>query len=355
MQLAPTIQSLVGSAAVMIAALAFVGCEDADDYASTGGSGEGGAKPVIGVSIPAADHGWTGGVVYWANEAKKIYGDDAEIQIQTAATPEEQISQIENMLTTGVDAMVILATESAPLTPTAQKVKERGVYLVNVDRGFLDPVADVYVAGDNAEFGRRSAQYMVDKLGGEGKIVVVTGIPSTVDTLRVDAAMEVFNQHEGIEVLDTVPGHWSREKALNAMQGLLQKHNEIDAVWAQDDDMAEGIEQAIKEAGRTDEMWIMGGAGKKDIIKRVMDGDAMYPADITYPPSMILAGIAIAKAKLVDGDIAAAAGDIPEHLGLDAGMLEEAKKQEGQKQVTLPVVLVTPENAEKFYFPESVF
>ena len=141
--------------------LALAGCDGEDTTASNGSGGTGGgdrdAKPVIGVSIPAADHGWTGGVVYWANQAREMYGDEAEIRIQTAGTPEEQISQIENMLTQGVDAMVVLATESAPLTPTAKKIKERGVYLVNVDRGFLEPVADVYVAGDNAAFGRESA------------------------------------------------------------------------------------------------------------------------------------------------------------------------------------------------------
>src|SRR5690606_40250894 len=116
--------------------LALAGCDGGDTADSGGaGGGGGGEKPVIGVSIPAADHGWTGGVVYWANEARKQYGDEAEILVQTAGTPEEQISQIENMLTQGVDAMVVLATESAPLTPTAKRIKERGGYLVNVDRG----------------------------------------------------------------------------------------------------------------------------------------------------------------------------------------------------------------------------
>lgn len=340
--------------------LALAGCDSEESTASNGSSGAGAggggdAKPVIGVSIPAADHGWTGGVVYWANEAKKLYGDEAEIRIQQAGTPEEQISQIENMLTQGVDAMVVLATESAPLTPTAKKIKERGVYLVNVDRGFLEPVADVYVAGDNAAFGRESAKYVAEKMGGKGNLVILTGIPSTVDTARVDAAMEVFKGYPDIKILDQAVGHWNRERALNAMQGLLQKHPQIDAVWAQDDDMAEGAEQAIREAGRQGEMWLFGGAGKKEIVKRVMDGDAMYPADITYPPSMILAGIAMAKAQLVDNDLAAAAEDMPEHLGVTKEMLEAAKGQEGQKQVTLPVILITPENAQTFYFPESVF
>ncbi len=335
--------------------LALAGCDGDDNTSGTAGGGGGGNRPIIGVSIPSADHGWTGGVVYWANEAKKMYGDEADIRIQTAGGPDEQVSQIENMITQGVDAMVVLAHASEPLTPTARKIKERGIYLVNVDRGFTEPIADVYVAGDNAAFGRESAKYIAEKMGGKGNLVVLTGIPSTVDEARVDAAMEVFLEYPEIRILDQAVGHWNRERALNAMQGLLQKHPQIDAVWAQDDDMAEGAEQAIREAGRASEMWLFGGAGKKDIVKRVMDGDPMYPADITYPPSMILAGIAIAKAHLVDEDISAAAGDMPEHLGVTKEMLDAAKAQEGQKQVTLPVILITPENAETFYFPNSVF
>lgn len=342
---------------VSVTCLALAGCDGDDGAVVDKGQGAGGAgkKPVIGVSIPSADHGWTGGVVYWANEAKRLYDEEAEIRIQTAGSPDEQVSQIENMLTQGMDALVVLAHKSEPLTPTARKVKEQGVYLVNVDRGFTEPVADVYVAGDNAAFGRESAKYMAEQLGGKGNIVILRGAASTVDTARVEAAREVFAQHAEIKVLDEATAEWNREKALNAMQGLLAKHSQIDAVWAADDDMAEGAEQAIREAGRAGEMWIFGGAGKKEIVKRVMDGDAMYPADITYPPSMILAGIALAKARLVDNDLAAAAEDIPEHLGVTKEMLEKAKQQEGQKQVTLPVILITPENAGEFYFPESVF
>ena len=64
--------------------LALAGCDGEDTTASNGSGGTGGgdrdAKPVIGVSIPAADHGWTGGVVYWANQAREMYGDEAEIR-----------------------------------------------------------------------------------------------------------------------------------------------------------------------------------------------------------------------------------------------------------------------------------
>jgi ribose transport system substrate-binding protein len=167
--------------------------------------------------------------------------------------------------------------------------------------------------------------------------------------------MEVFNANKGIEVLSAQPGMWNQQKALEVMQSYLASYPKIDAVWASDDDMALGAEKAIKEAGRMSQMWILGGAGMKDIIKRVMDKDPIYPADVTYPPAMIAAGIDVAVAQLKDGNIAAAAGKSPEHLGITKEQLEEASKQQGQKKITIDVFLVTPENASKYYFPDSVF
>jgi ribose transport system substrate-binding protein len=311
-------------------------------------------KIKIGVSIPAADHGWTAGVGYWAKTAMERY-PDIEWVYATANEPSKQTSDIEDMMTQSVDGLVILATESAPITPVAQKAKERGIFLVSVDRGFTSDIADVFLEGDNRAFGRKSAEYIVERLNGKGKIVILRGIPSTVDTDRYEAAMEVFNASNGIEVLAAQPGMWNQQKALEVMQSYLASYPQIDAVWASDDDMALGVEKAIQEAGRSNRMWILGGAGMKDIVKRVMDKDPLYPADITYPPAMIAAGIDIAVAHLKEDSIAAAAGHIPEHLGITKEQLEQAATQQGLKKVTIDVFMITPENASTYYFPDSVF
>jgi len=292
-------------------------------------------KIKIGVSVPAADHGWTAGGGWWAGEAMAL-NPDVEWLFQTAETPDKQIQDIENMMTQGVDGLVVLATESAPLTPIAKQAHENGILIVNVDRGFLEPVADIFLEGDNASFGRKSAEFIVDRLDGKGKVVILEGIPCTVNTARVDAAMEVFNANPGIEIVGRDTGMWNRQKSLDVMQNILVQAPEIDAVWASDDDMALGAEQAIVEAGRQDEMWILGGAGMKDIVKRVMDKDPMYPADITYPPSMIATGIQMAVSVLEDGNRDEIMKFMPQHLLID-------------------VELILPENAKRHYFPDSVF
>ena len=74
----------------------------------------------------------------------------------------------------------------------------------------------------------------------------------------------------------------------------------------------------------------------KDIVKRVMDKDPMFPADITYPPSMIATGIELASTVLVGGKKAEKLQFMPSHMMID-------------------IELITPENAKRFYFPKSVY
>lgn len=292
----------------------------------------------IGVSIPAADHGWTAGVVWWAKECAKLH-PDIEWTIVTAESPEKQVEQIEALMAKKVDGLVILATESAPITPIAEEAHNRGILIVNVDRGFLKPCADIFIEGDNKAFGRKSAEFMVSKLGGKGKakgdLIVLEGIPCTVNTDRVNAAMEVFKSEPGIRIVGQQAANWNRQKALEVTETLLTKNPKVTAIWASDDDMALGAEQALSEKG-IEGVWILGGAGMKDIIKRVMDKDPMYPADITYPPSMIATGMEMASSVLKGGKKKEKLQYMPRHLMID-------------------VDLVTPANARDFYFPASVY
>lgn len=325
---------------IALAAMVMFGCSNSGgDNTSTTGStptaGGNAKKLKIGIAIPAADHGWTAGVKYWAEDEAKKH-PEVEFDIQTADTPEKQITQLEAMATNRVDGVVILATESAPITPAVKKLKEQGIFIVNVDRGFTEDLADIFVAGDNKKFGRMSAEYMVKKMNGKGNILILEGIPCTVNTDRVEAAKEVFAKSPGIKILDSQTGMWNQDKAFTVTQTLLTKHAQVDAIWAQDDDMALGAEKALKAAGRDKNIWMLGGAGMKDIVKRVMDGDPMFPADITYPPSMISIGIDEAVKALT-------------------GMTPESRKAWKPMSKDVPIDLVEKANAEKFYFKDSIY
>ncbi len=289
---------------------------------------------VIGVSIPAATHGWTGGVNWWAEQAKQRLEatyPNLQIVINTAGSASEQADDIEDLIAINqIDALVILPFESDPLTEPVASVKERGIFVTVVDRGLSrEGIEDVYVAGNNAAMGRVSAEYIIERLGGQGKIVVLRGIPTTIDNERFDAFMELIAETD-IEVLDSQYANWNRDDGFEVMQDFLTRFPEIDAVWAQDDDITLGVIEALRQANREDEMFVVGGAGMKEIIKGVMDGDPLVPVDVLYPPAMIATAMEITALNFVSS--------VP-ILG----------------RYILDSPLITPENAADYYFPDSPF
>jgi len=288
----------------------------------------------IGVSIPAATHGWAGGLNYHAEQTKarlEAAHPGLSIVIVTAGSASEQANDLEDLVAVhNIDALVILPFESAPLTGPVSNVKRGGVFITVVDRGLSEPgIQDVYVAGNNTEMGRVSGEYIKEALGGSGDIVVLRGIPTVVDEQRFDGFMASI-AGSGINVLDNQYANWNRDDGFTVMQDFLARFPKIDAVWAQDDDIAIGVIQAVRQAGREDDLFIVGGAGMKEIVKRVMDGDRLTPVDVLYPPAMISTAMELTALKFI--------ANMP---------------VEGEYILGSP--LITRDNAEQYYFPESPF
>ena len=189
-------------------------------------------------------------------------------------------------------------------------------------------INDLYVAGNNPELGRVAGTYMKDTLV-TADIVIIRGLPIVIDEERQKGFADAI-AGSGIKVLDSQFGNWSRDDAFKVMQDYLTKFPKIDAVWCQDDDMAVGVLEAIKQANRTDVKMVIGGAGMKDMIKKVADGDAMMPVNVLYPPAMVATALELTVAGLYD--------QVPI-----------------RGKYILDATLVTKENAAEFYFPDSPF
>lgn len=288
----------------------------------------------IGVSIPAATHGWTGGVNFHAQQAKErlesLY-PEISITITTASDPGGQANDLEDLVSQrNIDALVVLPFESGPLTDPVRRVKDAGVFVTVVDRGLeQEGIEDLYVAGNNHELGRVSGEYIRDQLDGQGDIVVLRGIPTVIDDERVQGFQEAIEGSD-INILDMQHANWNRDDGFEVMQDFLARFDRIDAVWAQDDDIAIGVIEAVRQAGREDELFIVGGAGMKDIIRRVMEGDRLVPVDVLYPPAMIATAMDLTVQNFVSN-------------GPVVG------------QYILGSPLITQENAEQYYFPDSPF
>ncbi|MDR5801004.1 substrate-binding domain-containing protein [Caballeronia sp. LZ001] len=292
-------------------------------------------KVVLGVAIPTATHGFTGGIVWWANEAKKELEKahpDLKVIVKTAAGAPEQANQLQDLVTVNkINALVIFPFESASLTQPVAQVKKKGVYVTVVDRGLTDTSAqDAYVAGDNTAFGKLPAEYLAKTLDNKGDIVALRGIPTTLDNERWAAFEGVIKQHPDMKILDAKYANWNRDDAFKTMQDYLTRFKHIDAVWAADDDMMIGVLKAIEQAKRTDINEVFGGAGSKEAVKRIMDGDKLVKADVSYSPKFIYDAIKLTAEARLKGD------KLP-------------------PTTIIPSVLITKENAKQFYYPNSPF
>jgi ribose transport system substrate-binding protein len=249
--------------------------------------------------------------------------------VKTSPNGAAQANALEDLLQQKIDALVVLPFNSDELTGSVAEVKKKGVFITVVDRGLKDAsLQDVYVAGNNAEFGRIPGEYFKSTLK-EGDVVVLRGIPTVIDDERVKN-FEAAVKGSGIRIIDKQYANWSRDDAFKLMQDYLTKHKKIDGVWAADDDMAIGVLEAIKQAKRDDIKLVVGGGGMKDVVKKVMDGDKMTPVDVLYPPAMVATAIQVTAAHFVGG-----------------------APVRGTYLIGSP--LITKANAKEFYFPDSPY
>src|SRR5690554_1419583 len=288
----------------------------------------------LGVSIPTATHGFMGGLNWWANEAKtriEATYPDIEVVIIASGSVTEQANALQDLVAIhNIDALVVLPFESDPMTGPVAEVKQQGVFITVVDRGLVDEsIQDLYVSGDNEAFGAAAGRYFAETLSEGDNIVIVRGIATVIDNQRYDSFVAQL-EGTGINVLDSRYGNWNRDDAYEVTQDMLTAYPNVDAIWAADDDMAEGVEAAVLEAGREGDLWILGGAGKKEFVARVRDGDALFPANVSYPPAQIATAMELTALGLVSSTPI-----VGEFL--------------------LESVLITPDNAAEFYFPDSPF
>src|SRR5690606_10898681 len=109
-----------------------------------------------------------------------------------------------------LDALVILPFTSEELTGPVEQVKANGTFIAVVDRGLTDPdIQDLYVAGDNIAVGANTAKWLSEKLGNQGKIVVLRGIPTVIDDERIQGFKEVIGTTD-IEILDIQYANWNQ-------------------------------------------------------------------------------------------------------------------------------------------------
>jgi ribose transport system substrate-binding protein len=342
MSLKRLLMVMMAVALLAFGAAACGGDDDNDDSANNGGdtatesagqeqSSDG---PVtIVASVPPTDHGWLGAISKNAQEAADQF-DDVDFRLLEAADADSQAQQIEQVISEKPDALVVLPQDGEALTPVAQKAEAAGIPVINVDRVFSSPdAATATILGDNYQIGVSAADYIAGELNCEGNVVEIQGLAGiSVTEERSKGFSDQLKKacpDGGIEIVAKQPGDFNPDTGLKVTENILQAQDQIDAVYTHDDDMAQGVVQAIRNSGRDDEMFLTGVGGSQDAMAQIEEG-GLYRATFLYNPSM--AASAVNMARLI---------------ALGEGF-SELVPPEVPREVVVPAATVTKENVADY-------
>jgi len=176
-----------------------------------------------------------------------------------------------------------------------------GVPVVAFDRMPESGDLKAFIGYDAIQAGKNGAKAMGEALGGRGKIVEIQGIMGTsVAQERSKGFNEGIKAFPGIKIVATQPAEFDRGKALNVMTNVLQSNRDIDGVYAANDEMALGVIAALKAAGLTDKVKVVGNDGIADAVKAIKDG-TLYATNAESPFALGSEVMALA-AKVANGE-----------------------------------------------------
>lgn len=235
---------------------------------------------------------------------------------------EEQIRIVEDLIQKGVDGVVIAPANTQAIATAVQKLNEAGIPVVydNTRGSGGDYVA--YVGADNILVGQTMGKEMCDRLGGQGKVLVLEGMPGqqTADDRR-KGANEALGECPDLEVVSQT-AHWTRVEGMQVTENVLQRFPDLNGIIGIGGEMALGAVEALAQADISkDQVLVQAMDVYPDIAEAVKNGDIDYTIS-QAPGNQAYWSIAL-MVKYLNGE------DVP-------------------KEVRTPVVVVTEQNVDEY-------
>lgn len=238
-------------------------------------------KWLIGLSQEGLDHPFMITQREQIMEAAKKYPNIEVIATDGQNSVVKQVSGIEDMMAQGIDILLVQAAKAEGLKQELEKVNEKGIPFLFVGKPIKGTDAVTMVSMDNYAIGKQVGEFIAETLknkNGEakGNIVILEGIPGDQTSEdRVGGAKEILKDYPDIKIVAQQPANYRRPEAVSVMQNILQANpsGTIDIIYAANGEMALGCVQAVKDAGRLDEIDILGLDGQKEELDAIKAGE----------------------------------------------------------------------------------
>ncbi|MTW87924.1 ribose ABC transporter substrate-binding protein RbsB [Virgibacillus dakarensis] len=291
---------MIGVVTVLLFVLAACSTKDpgtGDSEDAEKGSGNGTIK--IGLSISTLNNPFFVTLRDGAEKAANEKGFEL-VTSDAQDDPSTQLSDIEDLLQQDIDALLVNPVDSEAIVSAVELANNADIPVITVDRSSEGGEVAAHIASDNVEGGKMVGEFIAEQLGEEGKVVELEGIPGASATReRGQGFHEIVDDMDGIEIVANQTANFDRTEGLSVMENIIQSTDQIDAVFAHNDEMALGALEALEAKGVSDVI-VVGFDATDDAVEAVEGG--RMDATIAQKPELIGESAIETAEKVVKGE-----------------------------------------------------
>ncbi|MEW9672250.1 sugar ABC transporter substrate-binding protein [Ammoniphilus sp. 3BR4] len=323
--------SMILTSALTIGLLAGCGSSSSEPASEAPKTDQAAAKDsiVIGAAMPVFDDKW---LTYLYDEINKYdkEHDDVEVKMVDAKNDSgKQLSQVETFVAQGVDAIIINPVDTSAVGPMVDAANAANVPVVIVNRMPGDDVLSkiyAYVGSESTQAGTMQMEKVVELLGGKGNVAILTGeLGSESQIKRTQGNKDILAKNPDIKLVREQTAMYQRAEGMKVMENWIQSGDQLNAIVANNDEMAIGAIMALEAAGKLDGVVVAGIDGTPDALEYVKSGKlnvSAFQDPMGQGKGAIEAAVKAAKGEKLEG----AEGNI----------------------VNVPFELITKENVETY-------
>ncbi len=215
----------------------------------------------------------------------------------------QQVALIDQMIASGVDAIVVAPADSKAVVPALARAVQAGIVVVNIDNKLDGDILAEYglripfVGPDNFAGAEKVGNFLAATMEAGESVAILEGVPTAFNSQRRTAGFLKAMNDAGIEVVAQQSAQWDQTAAVTVTSGILVQHPELDAILAANDNMALGAVAAITQSGRGGAVKVVGFDNISAVQGLIREGKILATVD-QHGDQLAVYGVEFALAAL---------------------------------------------------------
>jgi ribose transport system substrate-binding protein len=293
--------------------LALTACGSSDDSGNTGDTSSGNSgsddRPTVALIMKSLANEFFVTMADGARQHQSESNGAYELivnGIKNEVDLAQQVALIDQMIASGVDAIVVAPADSKAVVPALARAAAAGIVVVNIDNQLDGDILAEYelqipfVGPDNFAGAKEVGNYLAATMEADQSVAILEGVPTTYNSQRRTAGFLKAMNDAGINVVAQQSAQWDQTLAVTVTSGILVQHPELDAILAANDNMALGAVAAITQSGRGDTIKVVGFDNISAVQDLIREGRILATAD-QHADLLAVYGVEFALEALSDG------------------------------------------------------